>query len=43
MWYELRRLKIDAVVIDEGSDVGARWFWSPNDGLRDRVSAVLTI
>jgi cation diffusion facilitator CzcD-associated flavoprotein CzcO len=34
MLYELRRLKIDTVVIEEGSDVGGTWFWNRYPGAR---------
>jgi cyclohexanone monooxygenase len=34
MLYELRRLKVDAVVIEEGSDVGGTWFWNRYPGAR---------
>jgi cation diffusion facilitator CzcD-associated flavoprotein CzcO len=34
MLYELRRLNIDAVVIEEGSDVGGTWFWNRYPGAR---------
>jgi cation diffusion facilitator CzcD-associated flavoprotein CzcO len=34
MLYELRRLKIDAVVIEGGSDVGGTWFWNRYPGAR---------
>jgi cation diffusion facilitator CzcD-associated flavoprotein CzcO len=34
MLYELRSLKIDAVVIEEGSDVGGTWFWNRYPGAR---------
>src|ERR1700737_110310 len=31
---ELRSLKIDAVVLEEGSDVGGTWFWNRYPGAR---------
>jgi cation diffusion facilitator CzcD-associated flavoprotein CzcO len=34
MLYELRNLKIDAVVLEEGSDVGGTWFWNRYPGAR---------
>jgi cation diffusion facilitator CzcD-associated flavoprotein CzcO len=34
MLYELRRLNIDAVVIEGGSDVGGTWFWNRYPGAR---------
>src|SRR3984893_6220143 len=34
MLHELRSLKIDAVVIEEGSDVGGTWFWNRYPGAR---------
>jgi cyclohexanone monooxygenase len=34
MLYELRRLKIDAIVIEGGSDVGGTWFWNRYPGAR---------
>src|ERR1700733_13867688 len=34
MLYELRGLNIDAVVIEEGSDVGGTWFWNRYPGAR---------
>jgi cyclohexanone monooxygenase len=34
MLYELRNLEIDAVVIEEGSDVGGTWFWNRYPGAR---------
>jgi cyclohexanone monooxygenase len=34
MLHELRGLNIDAVVIEEGSDVGGTWFWNRYPGAR---------
>ena len=34
MLYELRKLKIDAIVIEGGSDVGGTWFWNRYPGAR---------
>ena len=34
MLYELRRLNVDTVVVEEGSDVGGTWFWNRYPGAR---------